>query len=87
MAELSLVCLGVESSASIWVACELSLMFLIKQQSCGHHVDMYSVGTVGISPVLETHGQRHGSVRGLLHGGEGDPLGGEGAGHTCTHSY
>ena len=84
MTELSLVCLGVESSASIWVACELSLMFLIKQQSCGHHVDMYSVG---ISPVLETHGQRHGSVGGLLHGGEGDPLGGEGAGHACTHSY
>ena len=84
MAELSLVCFGVESSASIWVACELSLMFLIKQQSCGHHVDKYSVG---ISPVLETHGQRHGSVGGLLHGGEGDPLGGEGAGHACTHSY
>ena len=84
MAELSLVCLGVESSASICVACELSLMFLLKQQTCGHHVDKYSVG---ISPVLETHGQRHGSVGGLLHGGEGDPLGGEGAGHSCTHSY
>ena len=84
MAELSLVCLGVESSASIWVACELSLMFLLKQQTCVHHVDKYSVG---ILPVLETHGQRHGSVGGLLHGGEGDPLGGEGAGHSCTHSY
>ena len=84
MAELSLVCLGVESSASIWVACEISLMFLLKQQTCDHHVDNYSVG---ISPVLETHGQRHGSVGGLLYGGEGDPLGGEGAGHACTHSY